>query len=807
MKKKLIALILTLSMILTLAACGGKESNEKKLASKEGVYKVVDLENIKESMEATDFNINQLKIIGEKMYMIADIYMDNGYRICYLTADLEGNVTGNNVIYEQIWQQYEEDSAVAVPLVKEVAVEAVTNDIMLPVEGEIAVEEPADQEWHNIYAYTILSDGKLAYVDGYERYNSKAEAYEMQNYVVVCDENGQEILRTNISEEMEPGTYLYINTLIESGENSLYALCYEKIFEISLTGELLGQYETNEVTQNLYNAAFYKDGKPVFAVWNEDYTKQTYSTIDIRKGEKGEELAIADTISNYTIFDGAGSGYDLVLANNTGVYGYNIGTEEPVLIMNYINSDLATYRLRSICFKDSEQFVAIYNDIIDYVNHVASFTRVAPENVPDREAITIATYGSDTDITKKVIDYNKASEQYKILIEDYSSYGTSEDWYAGINRLNNDIISGKIPDIIIANQAQIPLENYASKGILADFYELMDKDETINRADYAENVFKAYEVEGKLYELPTKFYVWTVFGKTSIFGEDYSLTWDELNAVKAKYPEAEVFSEMTKSNALSNALLFSYSELVDEATGQCYFNTDAFKKILEYANTYPEEINWDELYSDDDYWLKYQSRYIEDRTLLFQNTIYSIYDAWTYAFHNFTEPSTPVGFPTDNGQGSAITALNSFAITSKGEVEGAWDFVKQFITRDAQMMPEDTERYGYWGLPILKEAIEQQAQTITIKPFWIDENGEKVEYDETVWIGEQEIKLEPATEEEAQRWVDFILSVDKKGGYEYEKAMEIISEDVEGYFKGQKSVDEVASVIQSRMDIFINESR
>ena len=369
------------------------------MASKEGVYKVVDLEAIKDSVEATDFNINQLKIIGEKMYMIADIYMDNGYRICYLTADLEGNVTANTTIYEQIWQQYKEDVEVAVPLVEEVVVETVTNDIMLPM------EEPAEeQEWHNIYAYTILSDGKLAYVDGYERYNSKAEAYEMQNYVVVCDENGQEMIRTNISEEMEPGTYLYINTLIESGENSLYALCYEKIFEISLTGELLGQYETNEVTQNLYNAAFYKDGKPVFAIWNEEYTKQTYATVDIRSGEKGEELNVADTISNYTIFDGAGSGYDLVLANNTGVYGYNLGTEEPVLIMNYINSDLATYRLRSICFKDSEQFIAIYNDIIDYESHVASFTRVAPENVPDREAITIATYGTDSDITKKVIE-------------------------------------------------------------------------------------------------------------------------------------------------------------------------------------------------------------------------------------------------------------------------------------------------------------------------------------------------------------------------------------------------------------------
>ena len=802
MRKRLTAIILVLIMAVSMAACGDKkvDNSAKNAASKEGVFDSNDLADFSEVFDSNDYNISQAKAVNDKVYLIADVYMDNGYQICYVAVDFDGNVVGSHVIYEQIWDTGDVAVEEAVPLAKEKAAIAVAAGATIEV-----VEE--EEVWHNIYGYQILNDGKLAYIDGFEKYNQETELYESTLYVVLCDENGSELAKTNISELTKEDTYIYVNTMIESEADTLYLLCNEIIFEIDQNGGVVGQYEATDVTRDLYNVAFYKNGQPVFTTWNEDYTKQSYAVIDLRKGEIIEEVAVMDTLSNYTIYDGANSGYEMILANSTGVYGYNLGDTEPKLIMDYINSNLPTGRVRNICFRDSEHFIAIYNDIIEYENHISIFTRVAPENVPDREALTMAMYGTDTEVKKAVIEFNRSSDKYKILVVDYSQYATNEDWEAGITKLNNEIISGNIPDIIQCSE-QLPLENYASKGILVDFYELMENDEIIHRADYAENVFKAYEIDGKLYELPTKFYAWTILGKTSIFGDDTSLTWDELSAVRAKYPEAQVFAEMTKTNALNNALTFSYSQLVDEATGECHFNTDMFKKILEYANSFPAEINWDELYSDDDYWLTYQSQYIEDRTLLCQTVIYSIYEAWSTGFRNFTEEATPVGFPNDNGQGSVLSAINSYAISAKSaNVDGAWEFVRSFITKEAQMPEEDQDVFYTYGLPILKEALEAQAMTITVKPYWIDENGEKVEYNNSVWIGEQEIPMEPATEEEAQKWVDFILSIDKKGGYDYQQALEIVSEDVEGYFSGQKTVDDVANVIQSRMEIFISESR
>lgn len=160
------------------------------------------------------------------------------------------------------------------------------------------------------------------------------------------------------------------------------------------------------------------------------------------------------------------------------------------------------------------------------------------------------------------------------------------------------------------------------------------------------------------------------------------------------------------------------------------------------------------------------------------------------------------------GQGSVISALNSYAISAKSDyVDGAWYFVKTFISEENQTLADDADRYSFWGLPIMKKGIEQQAQYITQKPYYLDENGNKVEYDDYIWIGEETIVIEPGTAEEAQKWVDFILSVDRKSNSDYDKALEIISEEAAGYFSGQKKVEDVMSIIQSRMDIFISESR
>ena len=83
--------------------------------------------------------------------------------------------------------------------------------------------------------------------------------------------------------------------------------------------------------------------------------------------------------------------------------------------------------------------------------------------------------------------------------------------------------------------------------------------------------------------------------------------------------------------------------------------------------------------------------------------------------------------------------------------------------------------------------------------------GEKEYYDDTYYIGNEEITLKPLTQEEVDFLTDFILSIDKFYRYS-EEVHEIISEEAKAYFSGQKSAKEVADIIQSRLTIYINEN-
>jgi len=53
---------------------------------------------------------------------------------------------------------------------------------------------------------------------------------------------------------------------------------------------------------------------------------------------------------------------------------------------------------------------------------------------------------------------------------------------------------------------------------------------------------------------------------------------------------------------------------------------------------------------------------------------------------------------------------------------------------------------------------------------------------------------------------DFICSINKPYSYD-EDLMLIIEEEVAPYFEGQKSVQEVATIIQSRAQVYVNENR
>ena len=63
----------------------------------------------------------------------------------------------------------------------------------------------------------------------------------------------------------------------------------------------------------------------------------------------------------------------------------------------------------------------------------------------------------------------------------------------------------------------------------------------------------------------------------------------------------EFLNSTTRSSMLDTCIRLSASQFIDWETGKCSFDGDGFIQMLEFVNTFPEEINEEEYFTDN-YW-------------------------------------------------------------------------------------------------------------------------------------------------------------------------------------------------------------
>ena len=165
----------------------------------------------------------------------------------------------------------------------------------------------------------------------------------------------------------------------------------------------------------------------------------------------------------------------------------------------------------------------------------------------------------------------------------------------------------------------------------------------------------------------------------------------------------------------------------------------------------------------------------------------------------FGEEVTFIGYPVSSGNGSVINANSSYAITAKAKnPDGAWEFLKYFLSDDYQNNASN--------FPVKLSAYDALKEQAKEKPFYTDENGNKVEYENTYWIGESSVDIGVNTDADNEKLMNLITSASTTYQYDTD-LMKIITEEAAAYFSGQKSLDETADIIQNRASIYISENR
>ena len=194
---------------------------------------------------------------------------------------------------------------------------------------------------------------------------------------------------------------------------------------------------------------------------------------------------------------------------------------------------------------------------------------------------------------------------------------------------------------------------------------------------------------------------------------------------------------------------------------------------------------------------------IQDGKVLFKEGAVTIEEIQV-AQKMFGGDITFIGYPNEKKEGNYANFSTSYAIYSKSEnKDAAWEFIRTFMTKEYQA--KNILMYG--GTPTRKDVLEMQIKAATTTEEYTDEFGNEISpVDSSYGYDDWETEIGPASEKEIELFRELINNVTKTADYN-EEIISIIEEETKAYFEGDKSVDEVADIIQNRVTTYVNENR
>ncbi len=643
----------------------------------------------------------------------------------------------------------------------------------------------------SIYGMEATDDGTLYYICN--EYGSESNDYQDVYYIICVDPAGNELWQSEISSTSDLDQYFY-PVAIFANDNGALLVTSVGIENIDKQGNTSGMKQIDEFT-NLGTVIKIKDNKYAALIYGDN--EPALKPIDVENGKLGDSIAVPFSLYAYSVCSGAPA-YDLVMSDQSGIYTFNIGDAAPNKIMDYLASDLVTTSINNIIIKDDTTFYGNYYDEETDFYGLYKFTKVDPSQVVEKEIIRLGGIWVENCVRSNVIKFNKSSDKYRIIINDYSNGGNFDNYQDVLQTVNNDIVTGNMPDIMMLDSS-LNIENYIAKGVFADLNAFIDNDAEIKREDYLENVLNAYAYDGKTYAIIPGFQVNTLAGKKSIFGDKKGWTMAEFTEfMNAQDSDVTAMGLMTKQDFVDSMMYYCIADFIDRETGTAKFDSDEFINVLKYTEKYPKEIDYESF--DDSYWSESDSFYRQDKTLLLRMSLYNFRDACYQTQSMFGEPINYIGYPSAIREGNSFGTESCIAINSKSKnQEAAWEFVRQFLL-------DDYQENNINCFPVKKSALEKMAKKAMEPQTYTDEDGNIQTYKDTYYIAGEEIEVDPPTQADIDQMMDVLTSVNKVTSYN-DDVLNIVKEEAESFYNGQKSAEEVAKIIQGRVQIYVNENR
>ena len=550
---------------------------------------------------------------------------------------------------------------------------------------------------------------------------------------------------------------------------------------------------------NYTNLIVSGDGEAYFVDWTEN--GMVLQTLDPEGGKEGEKYDLGSQMWMYDVSSAkpaAGEGF--LLFDSSGVSRWNVGVETPETLLSYVDSDLMMESMETVIQTSEDEMVAFYYR--EPEGRVCSrLTKVDPSEVKDKETIVLGANGLDSALRSAVVQFNQTHDDIRISVTDYSKLISDDNWDAGYQQLNNDIIAGNAPDILLLDTGT-QTRSYEMKGVLEPLDSYMENDPEISKNEYLDNVLDVYRYRGSTYLLTPAFGIRTyaIKKRDADAISEWSLDVLQQMMEERNIEPTRVFGDwpMAQGDVLTYALMFDGKNYFDWDEHRVRFDSQSFIDLLNFAKQFPEEVDYS-FYDADT-----SGYYRSGEALLAQAFFGSFRDFRTLKYGSFGEDITLIGFPREDGTGgSSVLAYTQLAMSAQSKhKDTCWEFLRTFLLDDYQK--QIAKDMGYM-FPVLKSALDEMAAQALEREYYETEDGGKEYYDESIWINGEELKLEEMTQADIDQVYAMFESVDS--AYEYDQTLvNMVMEECAPFFKGQKSAEECAKIVQSKAQIYIDEN-
>ena len=616
---------------------------------------------------------------------------------------------------------------------------------------------------------------------------------QFRRFLYKFDSEGKNLFFKEITEQLGSGATMSGMTVDRQGRIYIFSNEYsdEKgIWLYTADGNYYGtvSYGSSENIQ-VRGSVDGDDGKfYVCTGKGEDADHCTLAEVDFDRKQFVEFIKDFPAVNGFCA-DPAGQ-YDFLLYDDTAAYGYHLSAQKKEELFVWGDSDVNGYSVKYLSLSGDGRYFCSVADWVNDDKSIVLLTKMSSEEAPRRIDLVLATVDGGSGLTALAVRFNRNSNQYHITVKNYGS----------LTDLYNAILAKETIDII--DLSGVNIENLTRQGVFEDLGSYLDRSETFTRAEFLDGILEAYTYDGILVGIPESFRLQTVMGDGSMIGNDAGLTLEGLFAIAKNNPQAMPFDEITKEEMMQFLMMFNEDAFVDRETGECHFDSAQFKAVLEFVNRFPDSI---------------ESRQeevslpgkIQNGDVLF--AIANIQAVKTFQLYEeiFGETAACVGFPTIDGKGGTLLfAGNAFGISAgSGNKSGAWDFIESILMRKNidGMNNEEVYHYYFYELETAQLPTMKNAMSAIID--YVMETDKDGNFGTFIYNDGWRFTGHALTWDEVNIITDLVPDATPYFSVKDDEIIKIISEEAGAYYIGQKGVDDVVSIIQNRVQLYVSENK